>query len=71
MILGIWANVNGNNYVGITDSASHQFTQVSVLCIVVGSFVMILGVVGTVGAVGGTCHRKFGRITLGLVSGNF
>ncbi len=68
MILGIWAKVNGNNYVDITDSTS-RFTQVSVLCIVVGLFVMIVGVVGTVGAI--FSSTIFGRIILGLVSGNF
>ncbi len=68
MILGIWAKVNGNNYVDITDSAS-QFTQVSVLCIVVGLFVMIVGVVGAVGAI--FSSTIFGRITLGLVSGSY
>ena len=66
IILGIWAKVNGNNYVDITDSAS-QFTVMSVLCIVVGLLVMIVGVVGVVGAIfieKTTCSR----ITLLVVS---
>ena len=65
MIIGIWANVNGNNYVDITDNAS-QFTQVSVLVIVAGLFVLIIGAVGVVGAI--FASTVFGRIILGLVS---
>ena len=65
MIIGIWANVNGKNYVDITDNAS-QFTQVSVLVIVLGLFVLIIGAVGVVGAI--FASTVFGRIVLGLVS---
>ena len=65
MIIGIWANVNGNNYFDITDNNS-QFTQVSVLVIVLGLFVIIIGAVGVVGAI--FASTIFGRIVLGLVS---
>lgn len=65
MVIGIWANVNGKNYIAITDNHT-QFTQVSVLVIVVGLFVLI---VGGIGAVGGLfASTVFGRIVLGLVS---
>ena len=65
MIIGIWANVNGNNYVDISDDTS-QFTQVSVLIIVLGLFVLIIGAVGVVGGI--FASTVFGRIVLGLVS---
>ena len=66
MIIGIWANVNGKNYVVITDDGG-QFTEVSVLIIVVGLFVMMVGAVGVGGAI--FAHTMCGRITLALVSG--
>ncbi len=65
MVIGIWANVNGNNYIVITDNHS-QFTQVSVLVIVLGLFVMIVGGVGVAGGI--FSSTVCGRITLGLVS---
>lgn len=64
MSVGIWANVNGRNYVEIVDNAS-RFTEVSVLIIVVGLFVLLVGIVGTVGAI--FAHYLVGRITLVLV----
>ena len=65
MILGIWAKLNGKDYVDITEDTS-SYTQFSVLCIVVGLFVLILGSVGTVGAI--FASTIFGRITLVVVS---
>ena len=65
MIIGIWANVNGRNYITITDNHG-QFTEVSILIIVVGLFVLIIGGVGVVGAI--FASTIFGRIVLGLVS---
>ncbi len=65
LIIGIWANVNGKDYVDITDNSS-QFTQMSVLVIVLGLFVLIIGIVGVVGAI--FASTIFGRIVLGLVS---
>lgn len=67
MIIGIWANVEGKNYVSITDNTA-SYTEVSVLCIVVGLFVLILGIIGVVGGI--FASTIFGRITLGLVSGH-
>ena len=65
MIIGIWANVNGKNYIDIADNTS-QFTQVSVLMIVLGLFVLIIGAVGVVGGI--FASTNFGRIILGVVS---
>lgn len=65
MIIGIWANVEGKNYVVITDNSS-QFTEVSVLIIVLGLFVLLVGGVGVAGAI--FASTMCGRITLGLVS---
>ena len=56
--------MNEKRYFEISDNED-EFTQVSVLMIVVGVFVMIVGVVGTVGAIFG--GYLFGRIVLGLV----
>lgn len=64
MVIGIWANVEGKNYVDVTDSSSH-ISELSVLVIILGLFVLIIGVVGTVGAI--FASTIFGRITLGLV----
>ena len=66
MIIGIWANVEGKNYIVITDNSS-QFTEVSVLIIVLGLFVLLVGGVGVAGAI--FASTMCGRITLGLVSG--
>ena len=65
MIIGIWAKVDGQNYVVITDNSS-QFTEVAVLVIVVGLFVLIVGGVGVVGSI--FASHSFGRIILGVVS---
>ena len=64
MIIGIWANVNQKKYVSISDD-SGDIDQVSVLMIVIGIFVLIVGAVGTVGAV--FAGYLFGRIILMLV----
>lgn len=63
MIIGIWANVEGKNYIVITDNSS-QFTEVSVLIIVLGLFVLLVGGVGVAGAI--FASTMCGRITLGL-----
>lgn len=63
MIIGIWANVEGRNYIVITDNSS-QFTEVSVLIIVLGLFVLLVGGVGVAGAI--FASTMCGRITLGL-----
>ncbi len=68
MVVGIWANVAGKNYVDVTGSSSH-IVELSVLTIILGIFVLIIGVVGTVGAI--FASTIFGRITLGLVSAGF
>ena len=65
MIIGIWANVNQKKYVSISDD-SGGIDQVSVLMIVIGIFVLIVGAVGTVGAL--FAGYLFGRIILMLVS---
>ena len=65
MIIGIWANVKGKNYIVITEYSS-QFTDVSALIIVLGLFVMIVGSVGVAGCI--FVKTIFGKITLGLVS---
>ena len=65
MVVGIWANVEGKNYVEVTESTSH-ILEVSVLVIILGLFVLIVGIVGVVGGI--FASTIFGRITLGLVS---
>ena len=45
---------------------SSNVTQLSILLVIVGLFIMIVGAVGTVGAI--FASTVFGRITLGLVS---
>ena len=45
---------------------SSNVTQLSILLVIVGLFIMIVGAVGTVGAI--FARTVFGRITLGLVS---
>jgi len=64
-VIGVWANVNGKNYVDITDN-NLLITPVSSLIIVVSLFVLIIGIVGTVGAIFAT--TTWGRITIGVVS---
>ncbi len=67
MVVGIWANVAGKNYLDVTDSS--HIVELSVLTIILGIFVLIIGIVGTVGAI--FASTIFGRITLGLVSAGF
>ena len=56
--------MNNNIYFEIV-AGDHQITQIPILFIVVGIFVLLLGIVGVVGAV---CAGTLGgRIILGLV----
>ena len=57
--------MNGLQYFDIADNSS-VFLSVSVLLIIIGVFVAIMGIVGTAGAV--LASTVFGRIILGLVS---
>ena len=57
---------DSKTYFAITNSNA-GITQLSVLLIIVGLFIMIVGAVGTVGAI--FASTVLGRITLGLVSG--
>ena len=56
--------MDGQIYFEVTNSSN--VTQLSILLIIVGLFIMIVGAVGTVGAI--FASNVFGRITLGLVS---
>ena len=61
--MGIWAHVNKDEYLDISSDTDH-LTQIPILLIIVGVFVLLLGVVGTIGAIfAGTIG---GRIILGL-----
>ena len=61
----LFPQVNKDDYLDIS-SNTEQITQIPILLIVVGVFVLLLGVVGTIGAIfAGTIG---GRIILGLVS---
>ena len=57
--------VNDRTYFEIADG-SEGIAQISILLIIVGIFIMIVGAVGAVGAI--FASTIFGRITLGLVS---
>ena len=57
--------MNGLQYFDIADNSS-VFLSVSVLLIIIGVFVAIMGIVGTAGAF--LASVTFGRILLGLVS---
>ena len=57
--------MNGRQYFEIADNSS-AFLSVSILLIIIGVFVAIIGIVGTVGAI--LASSVFGRILLGLVS---
>ena len=57
--------MNGRQYFEISDSSS-AFLSVSVLLIIIGVFVTIIGIVGTAGAI--LASITLGRILLGLVS---
>jgi len=63
MILGIWAHVNGGQYFEIADGST-QFSSVTVFLIIIGVFILIIGGIGTVGAI--FASTVFGRITLGF-----
>ena len=63
----IICQVNGRQYFEIADGST-QFSNVTVLLIVIGVFILIIGAIGTVGAI--CASRVFGRITLGLVREN-
>ncbi len=65
MIIGIWAKVNDKKYFEIAD-VKDEFNQITVLMIVVGVFILIVGAVGAVGALFGS--YVFGRVVLVLVS---
>ena len=56
--------INDRTYFEIANNQS--IAQLSILLIIVGLFIMIVGAVGAVGAIFG--NTIFGRITLGLVS---
>ena len=58
------SQVNDKTYFEIANNQS--IAQLSILLIIVGIFIMIVGAVGAVGAIFG--NTIFGRITLGLVS---
>ena len=58
------SQVNDKMYFEIANNQS--IAQLSILLIIVGIFIMIVGAVGAVGAIFG--NTIFGRITLGLVS---
>lgn len=57
--------VSDKTYFEITSSNS-SVAQLSVMLIILGLFIMVVGGVGTAGAICAT--NIFGRITLGLVS---
>ena len=59
--------VNDNTYFEITRSSSN-IAQLSTMLIILGLFIMVVGGVGTAGAI--CASNLFGRITLGLVSSN-
>jgi hypothetical protein len=61
MIVGSWAKADSKEFFVIADDDT-EYTQVSVLLIVVGIFVLIIGVVGAVGAL--FASKAFGRIIL-------
>lgn len=64
MVIGIWAKVDNQVYFEITNNSS--VAQLSILLIIVGLFIMIVGGTGSVGAI--FASTVFGRITLGLYS---
>lgn len=64
MVIGIWARVDNQVYFEITNNSS--VSQLSILLIIVGLFIMIVGGIGAVGAI--FASTVFGRITLGLYS---
>lgn len=61
MIIGIWARVNEKKYFEIADN-TQEFTDVTVLAIVLGIFILLIGFVGVLGAV--FASNKFGRVIL-------
>jgi hypothetical protein len=61
MIVGAWAKGDSRQYFTIASDDS-EYTQVSVLLIVVGLFVLIIGIVGAVGAL--FASKAFGRVIL-------
>ena len=61
----ISSQVNGRQYFDIAANSS-AFLSVSVLLIIIGVFVAIIGIVGTAGAI--LASITLGRILLGLVS---
>ena len=64
VIVSILIQVSDKTYFEITNSNS-SVAQLSIMLIILGLFVMIVGGVGTAGAIFAT--NMFGRITLGLV----
>lgn len=61
MIVGAWAKADGRKYFTITNDHS-VYTQVTVLLIVVGMFVLVIGVGGAIGAL--FASKVIGRIIL-------
>jgi len=64
MAIGIWLKVNDKVYFQV--ASNETISQLSILLIIVGLFIMIVGAVGAVGAI--FASTIFGRITLGLYS---
>ena len=62
LIVGIWAKVRGNDYTDVTNN--HDLDNVPVLLIVVGLFILLLGIAGTIGAV--FAGTVVGRFIIGL-----
>lgn len=65
MVIGIYVKVSDKTYFEITSSNS-SVAQLSIMLIILGLFIMVVGGVGTAGAIFAT--NIFGRITLGLYS---
>lgn len=65
MVIGIYVKVSDKTYFEITNSNS-SVAQLSTMLIILGLFIMVVGGVGTAGAICAT--NMFGRITLVLYS---
>lgn len=63
LVVGIWAKVKGDDYFNVI-SDNKDIVGVSVLLIVIGLFVVLLGIGGTAGAI--FAGTVFGRIVIGV-----
>jgi len=64
--IGVWEYIRAHNTIDTVIGSDHSYNNISIVIIAAGLFMLVLGVVGIIGAA--LANHVFGRITLLLVS---